>query len=156
MRMIQRARFALVAGILLTGCSSGASWEDPSPESVFERFLLNRYMGKDPEAYAMVSPKDRQALEVTRTSLKKYISEDQLPEPHEMLLGTRVAGPYDFKRVRRVNKLGEQGPKAGEQIELSLEYFDGRTATAQMSWDGKRWFVDMNAATSGQNGEGEP
>ena len=132
----------LGALVALAGCGAEA-WKDPSPPDTFERFLLLQFMGKEKEAYAMIAPEDRAVLEETRTQLQSKLKGQDVPEPHEMLLVSRLAGPYSFKRIKREGDYPEGGLKGGERVTLKLEYYDGREQTASMLWGGDRWYVDL-------------
>lgn len=138
------ARGIVILGVLvaLVGCG-GDAWTDPSPDDTFERFLLLQFMGKEKQAYAMISPEDRAVLERTREELKSKLKAADVPEPHEMLLISQLSGPYSFKRIKREGSYPEGGLQGGERVTLQLEYYDGREQTASMVWGGDRWYVDL-------------
>jgi len=143
-RLVRRQSWASVlvlVACVLAGCDSTPAWEDPAPEDVFERFLLDWFMGKNERAYQQIAPEDREVIERAHARLKKTMG-DKAPSSHELLAGSAVSSPYGFKKVERLTTF-EGAPKAGQKLELGLSYLDGREGKATLVWDGERWFVDL-------------
>lgn|GEM_PF-2129174 len=134
----------LILGIssAILGCKSKEAWQEPAPEEVFRSFLMDWFRGEQENAFAAIVEADRAALMAPLQQLKATHGADALPEDYQMLVVGRVNNPYDFKSIVQEKPL-ESAPASGQEVELTLNFHDGRVGSATMVWSGERWLVHL-------------
>lgn len=144
----------LVIASAILGCKRKEAWQEPAPEEVFRAFLMDWFRGEQQRAFEAIVESDRAALMAPLEQLKATHGADALPEDYQMLVVGRVNNPYDFKSIVPKQRL-EAAPASGQQVELTLNFHDGRTGSATMVWSGERWLVDLpiNADEAGGGSE---
>lgn len=143
-RVMALALVGMVVGLAACSSSSKSSWDDPGPETRFEKFLMNWFRYDRKRAFEMIAPDDREVLTRSLEVVDEKIGDDVL-EPHEMLVAGRVDNPYDLERIETEREL-ESRPEEGTVVDLSLIYHDGRNGEATMVWRDDTWFVDLPLA----------
>jgi hypothetical protein len=132
--------------VLVALCASGCgkpAWEEPSPRSVFEQFLVHSLRGQSEQAWGSVDPQARERLLAARTELVGLVGEEKVGlTPAQMLVVGSVDHPMDIKRVEVVDPPSKE-PAQGHILVLRLMYVDGREGEARLVWRDGRWFVKL-------------
>ena len=141
----------LLVLVSFSACND-TSWDAPGPRESFELFLLDLFKGESEKAFEKIDPDDRKTLIAGRKGLEG-LSEEQMPADHEMLVIAGFDNPYDIKKMSLDTPL-ETKPKAGETVDITLHYRDGRSGKVRMKWGGTQWFVDLPLEENAEGSNG--
>ena len=126
--------------LLAQGCDSKDQWNGPEPEARFEAFLLSWLQEEPEQAWAMIAPKDRDALLVDFDAAR---AANPALKPWDMLLTRKMTSFYAVTKMEPTSPL----PKTlapGAETTLVLHKRDGTKEDAVLSWDGTQWFVVLD------------
>lgn len=132
--------FLAAASTVVSGCDD----EVVSPETVATAFLTDIHRGNPEDAMEALWPATRQELEAAYDDLEAQLGEPPPIERIDLLVVTRLESPMLIASIEVDDEMPED-LSDGDQISLTIEFRDDRSADLLMRWgsEEERWYVDL-------------